>query len=138
MCVRAHMPAQKSFSFPLIILKTHLHRSWIPAVRYVGEKFESFLFEFYVIFSLAFFLSLPFMSLKNPWKAENWKWAEMRLRMIEWNFEFRASMNEFEYRYICCFFSRAKKFRFEFPHHAFIVAWCQRVWSEKWCSTKAL
>lgn len=39
-CREGHMPAQKkSFSFPLIILKTHLHRSWIPAVFCVGEKF---------------------------------------------------------------------------------------------------
>lgn len=44
---------KKSFSFPLIILKTHIRHRRIPAVPCSegGEVFESFLFEFHVVFA---------------------------------------------------------------------------------------
>lgn len=55
-CVYEHRcqrtPTKKSFSFPLIILKTHIRHPWIPAVpcSQSGRLFESFLFEFHVVF----------------------------------------------------------------------------------------
>lgn len=84
---------------------------------------------FYLNFMLGFLFSPFFPSIllsesrKNCCeRAENWKWVE------EWtsgNFEFRASMNEFEYRYICCFWNS-----FVLPHHAFISA--LNVTEENW------
>lgn len=114
MCVGTHMPArEKSFSFPLIILKTHLHRSWKPAVLCEGEFLKAFYLNFMLFFLSPFSQAASYVNLENLWNS--WK-IENESRIKEWNLEFRASMNEFEYRYICCFFSGTREI---LPFHVY-------------------
>lgn len=141
-CVYEHRcrRTQKSFSFPLIILKTHTIREYL--LCHVGAKI---LKAFYLNFMLCVFLffdalrasshppPLTRMNLKAREKAENWKWVEAGRR---WN--------EFEIPGVngCVWISlhlllRSVNFRSSDSHttHAMLIHPCSTAVkaSEKWC-----
>jgi hypothetical protein len=96
MCTNTYASThKKSFSFPLIILKTHLHRSWIPAVLCRRTILKAFYlnFMFFLFLLCLFFQATAYVKLKTFRKS--WK-----LKMSRgWKSEILNSgrqMNEFE------------------------------------------